>query len=75
MQIWLAVARLADVAAFVRDDEVAAQLGGSVLYHKLQLEFAFVFNALQIQGRRETLEHLADSSLRNPLSITKWTTN
>jgi hypothetical protein len=57
-----------DVAPLVRDDEVAAELGGGVLHDKFQLEFALVLDALKIQRRREGLEHLADGSLNKNVS-------
>jgi hypothetical protein len=40
-------AQRTDVTTVERDYKVAAKLRGGVLYHKLQLAFAFVLNALE----------------------------
>jgi hypothetical protein len=56
-------AQRTDVTTVERDYKVAAKLRGSVLYHKLQLAFAFVLNALEHKGRWKTLQHFANGSL------------
>ena len=55
---------LTNVSTLVRDDEVAAELGRSVLNDEFQLGFAFVLDALEIQRRREALQHLAHGGLQ-----------